>query len=79
MVKIIRKQHFEPCPCCDESHDLELQENTDVVKIKGTLVEYQEQAYYCKNTDTYFASGKMEDENLKRARDAYQKMTGGDN
>lgn len=79
MVKIIRKQYFESCPCCDESHNLELQENTGMVKIKGIFVKYQEQTYYCKNTDTYFASGKMEDENLKRARDAYQKIMGGDN
>lgn len=79
MVKIIRKQHFESCPCCNESHDLELRENTAVVKIKGAAVKYQERTYYCKNADIYFASGKMEDENLKRAQDAYQKITGGDN
>lgn len=79
MVKIIRKQRFESCPCCDKSHDLKLQENTAIVKIKGVAVKYQEQTYYCKNTDTYFTSGRMEDENLKRARDAYQKITDGDN
>ena len=79
MNKVIKTKHFKSCPCCDKEHDLELQENTDMVKIKGIFVKYQEQTYYCKNTDTYFASGKMEDENLKRARDAYQKITGGDN
>lgn len=72
--KIIRKIKIE-CPFCDKVHDVE--ERTRIAKtiIKGESVDYVENYYFCTNCDddeNEFASGKMENENLLRARNAYR-------
>ena len=72
MDKILKTKHVKSCLMCDEEHDIELREYPASVIIHGVKVNYAERSYYCKNTDQYFASGKLVDENLARAREAYK-------
>ena len=74
MDKILKTKHVKSCLMCDKEHDIELREYPADVIIHGIKVNYVEQSYYCKNTDQYFASGKLVDENLARAREAYKEL-----
>lgn len=71
---LIRKFHME-CPLCDRVHEIE--ERTRIAKtiIKGEEIEYEENYYFCSNSDedeNEYATGKMENDNLLNARNAYR-------
>lgn len=74
----IRKIKME-CPICDKLHEIE--ERTRIAKtiIKGEEISYEESYYICQNGDeeeNEFATGKLENENLLNARNAYRKAHG---
>lgn len=76
--KLIRKITME-CPLCNQMHEVEERIRIATTKIKGELVEYEEQFYLCHNSDAdeqEFATGKMESNNLLNARNAYRKAHG---
>ena len=75
---LIKKIKME-CPLCDKVHEIE--ERTRIVKtiIKGEEVSYEETYYLCNNCDedeNEFVTGKMENDNLLNARNAYRKAHG---
>lgn len=75
---LIRKIQME-CPLCDKVHEIE--ERTRIAKtiIKGEEVNYEETYYFCQNSDedeNEFVTGKMENDNLLNARNAYRKAHG---
>ena len=77
-VNLIRKIQME-CPLCDEIHEIE--ERTRIAKtiIKGEEVKYEETYYFCPNSDedeNEYVTGKMENDNLLNARNAYRKAHG---
>lgn len=71
---LIRKIQME-CPLCDKIHEIE--ERTRIAKtiIKGKEIGYSENFYFCANSDdeNEFVTGKMENDNLLNARNAYRK------
>ncbi len=71
------KKILMECPICDEFHEVE--ERTRIVEtiIKGELISYEETYLLCCNSDedeNEFVTGKMENENLLNARNAYRKV-----
>lgn len=75
---LIRKIQME-CPLCDKVHEVE--ERTRIAKtiIKGEEVNYEETYYFCQNSDedeNEFVTGKMDNDNLLNARNAYRKAHG---
>lgn len=75
---LIRKIQME-CPLCDKIHEIE--ERTRIAKtiIKGEEVNYEEIYYFCANSDedeNEYVTGKMENDNLLNARNAYRKSHG---
>lgn len=73
----------ELCPMC-KKHEAII--NTRRVKtiIKGIEVEYDETEYFCSTLGedddcAYFIPPKVMDENLKRAREAYNRRVENDN
>lgn len=75
--ELIEKVMIE-CPICDESHLVERRKRVAKAKIKGEIVEYIEYYYRCaENNECYdFVHGKLMDENLLAARNAYRTMHG---
>lgn len=74
--KLIKKVHME-CPLCDHVHDVEERMRIASTIIKGEEVDYEETYYFCRNCDddeNEFVTGKMENENLLNARNAYRVM-----
>lgn len=72
---LIRKIQME-CPMCGGIHEVEVRTRTARTMIKGEEVEYEETYYFCQYSDedeNEFASGKMENENLLNARNAYRR------
>lgn len=72
--KLIRKILMY-CPICDKVHEIEERVRTANIIIKGREVTYEENYYLCpgcNEEENEFATGKMEDENLSRAREAYK-------
>lgn len=67
------------CPICDEIHEVEVRERQASTVIKGEKVNYLEKVFYCCNADDddcEFETGKLLNENLLRARNAYRKNHG---
>lgn len=64
------------CPLCDEVHEIEERSCIASTIIKGEKIDYEETYYFCCNSDdneNKFATGKMENDNLLNARNAYRK------
>lgn len=61
------------CPYCDKEHDVVIKQLDNNCLIKGEIINYKENAYFCDKTNEYFYDGKMDDENLLSARDEYRK------
>lgn len=75
---LIRKIQME-CPLCDKVHEIEVRTRIAKTIIKGEEVNYEETYYFCLNSDedeNEFATGKMENDNLLNARNAYRKAHG---
>lgn len=71
---IIEKTLAE-CPICGQVHEIEKRHRKDTIVIKGDLVEYDLYFMFCCNADEEeceFADGKMINENLLNARNAYR-------
>lgn len=67
------------CPICDEIHEVEIRERQTSTIIKGEKVSYLEKVYFCCNADDdecEFETGKLVNENLLRARNAYREKHG---
>lgn len=75
--KLIKKIYMD-CPLCDKTHEIKEYERLTTMPIKGIDVTYIEHFYLCDNIDeededgNEFVNGKMMDENLLHARDAYR-------
>ena len=69
MFKVIKTY----CPFCDKEHDLEVVKKEEEVNVKGELIKYKEENYYCSSCDVEFCNGEMEGNNLLRAKDEYRK------
>lgn len=64
------------CPFCECEHELDHISANSSILIKGEMISYISNYYYCKNHPEEkegFVTGKMMDENLARARNAYRK------
>ena len=75
---LIRKIQME-CPLCDKVHEVEERARIAKIIIKGEEVNYEETYYFCQNSDedeNKFVTGKMENDNLLNARNAYRKAHG---
>lgn len=71
---LIRKFQME-CPICDEIHEIEMRTRIATTIIKGEEVKYKETYYFCSNCDedeNEFVNGKMQNENLMNARNAFR-------
>lgn len=71
----IRKIQME-CPLCDKIHKIVKRTRVAKTIIKGEEVNYEETYYFCPNSDedeNEFVTGKMENDNLLNARNAYKK------
>ena len=71
---LIRKIHME-CPLCGKVHEIEVRTHIARTIIKGEEVNYEETYYFCQNSEedeNEFVTGKMENENLLKARNAYR-------
>lgn len=63
------------CPICGQVHEIEKRHRKDTLVIKKELVEYDLTYLFCCNADEEeceFADGKMINENLLNARNAYR-------
>lgn len=76
MRQVRDMQVVHDCPFCDSEHNIELRKGLSKMLIKNEPVEYERTAYYCPIADEEFVPGKIMDENLLAARDAYRKMKG---
>lgn len=67
------------CPACGCMHGVELLSETANTTIKGRSVEYVRKYYRCDNVsdDNEFVDGRILNENLAAAREAYGVLTGG--
>ena len=66
---------LEECPICGQVHEIEKRYRLDSITIKGEKVDYDHTFFYCCNADEEdceFANGKMTNENLLNARNAYR-------
>ncbi len=71
---LIRKIHME-CPLCDKTHEIDERKRITTTIIKGEEVTYEERFYFCANVEedeSEFETGKMTNENLLCARNAYR-------
>ena len=67
------------CPVCDKVHEVEERKRKTSITIKGEEVTYEEKFYFCENADgeeNEFETGKMINENLLNARNAYRVKMG---
>lgn len=75
MKAITIKRINMSCPVCDKVHEVEERKRKTSITIKGEEVTYEERFYFCENADeeeNEFETGKMTNENLLRARNAYR-------
>ncbi len=67
------------CPICGRHHGVQKETSKAVLNIKGVDIEYDELYFVCKyidGEDNTYTTGKMEDQNLLNARNAYRRTTG---
>lgn len=75
---LIRKVHMN-CPICDKTHEVEERKRITSIILKGEEVTYEERFYFCANAyedENEFETGKMTNENLLNARNAYRVKRG---
>ena len=75
---LIRKIQME-CPLCDNVHEIEEWSRTATTIIKGEKIDYEERYFVCLNCDedeNVFVTGKVENDNLLNARNAYRNAHG---
>lgn len=72
--ELIGKVYAE-CPICGQVHEIEKRRCIDPITIKGDQVEYDRTYFFCCNAgeeECEFADGKMTNDNLLNARNAYR-------
>jgi putative zinc finger/helix-turn-helix YgiT family protein len=74
--KGVTEQVVQFCPFCKKEHMVERYSKKASLEIKGNMVEYIEDGFACPSTGSTWASAKMSDTNLLRARDAYRAKHG---
>lgn len=67
------------CPICGKVHSIEKRSRIVTGLVKAVKVDYEEIYYYCDNFGSdkdyqEFVPAGLMDENLKRAREAYEKL-----
>lgn len=75
---LIRKIHMS-CPLCNKTHEIEERKRITTITLKGVEVAYEERFYFCANADeeeNEFETGRMTNENLLNARNAYRVKMG---
>ena len=73
------KKIFMECPLCDKIHEIEERKRIATTIIKGEVVDYEENYYFCQYSDedeNEFTVGRMEDRNLLNARNEYRRCHG---
>lgn len=63
------------CPLCGKEHEVKVVKIIDQALIKDEQIDYEAILYKCDNCDeeeSYFANGKMADENMLAARNSYR-------
>lgn len=68
------KREYRFCPCCMEDHDVLTVEDDEATIYKDVEVTFRATYEYCSNTDEYWESGKMMNENWYAMREAYDKI-----
>lgn len=77
--EIIKETQLRDCPCCGQTHAIDIMTRTTQGLVKDEVVDYEETYYFCNNSDheeNEFVSAKMMDINLLNARDAYRRKKG---
>ena len=78
--RVINELIIQFCPFCRKEHEVEKCTYTNFVEIKGDLIEYNEDGFTCPITQSEdgnsWANGKMLNQNLLQAHDAYRKKHG---
>ena len=59
------------CAICNSKHEIELREYFTQSLVKGQVTNQKATYYYCNHTGESYASGKMVNENLTNAKNAY--------
>ncbi|MBQ9608999.1 MAG: DUF4065 domain-containing protein [Lachnospiraceae bacterium] len=75
---LIEKINME-CPLCDKIHIVEKRTRISKTIVKGEEVEYEEIYFYCANSaddECEFVSGRVQNDNLLNARNAYRVLHG---
>jgi hypothetical protein len=58
------------CKLCDEYH-LELKKENRTANVKGELIEYEAEYYFCPELEEAFEDGELINKNLNNARYKY--------
>lgn len=65
------------CPMCGKIHSIEIFTEKETTIVNDEEVTYDAIIYFCENSDedeAYFVPSSVLNENLKRARKAYEQM-----
>lgn len=77
---ILLEKELRGCPICGKEHEVEKRKRKSQIKIKDTMVNFDEIYYRCTNVsdneDNEYASAIIMDRNLLEAKDVYRKENG---
>ena len=76
MKEELIKNETMDCPLCDKEHEVKVVRIIDQALIKDEQIDYEAILYKCDNCDeeeSYFANGKMANENILAARNSYNR------
>ena len=77
---VLLEKELRGCPICGKEHEVEKRKRISQIKIKDSMVSYDEVYYRCTNIsddeDNEFVSAGMMDRNLLEAKDIYRKEKG---
>lgn len=72
-IKIIENKLLY-CPECEKEHEVKLIKRNNKCIIKGEVVTYEEEVYFCEINEEIFETAEMTNKNLLSARNAYRKQ-----
>ena len=77
---ILLEKELKGCPICGKEHEVEIRKRKSQIRIKDTMVDFDEIYYRCTNVsdneDNEYVSAGMMDRNLLEAKDVYRKENG---
>lgn len=77
---ILLEKELRGCPICGKEHEVEKRKRKSQIKIKDTIVNFDEIYYRCTNVsddeDNEYVSAIIMDRNLLEAKDVYRKENG---